>query len=117
MKKIKKSISAKKLAPLKKSQPNASGWTFLTNQTHVLLCLYRDPTSTTREVASLVGITERMVQKIVAELVESGYMEVGKVGRRNTYLIHVDKTLRHPLESHRLIGDLLELLKKGIADE
>jgi len=113
MKKIKKTVSVKMATPLKNPQPIASGWTFLTNQTHVLLCLYRDPTSTTREVASLVGITERMVQKIVAELVESGYMEVGKIGRRNTYLIHVHKTLRHPLESHRRIGDLLEHLKKG----
>jgi len=90
----------------------ASGWTFLTNHTHVLLCLYRAPESTTREVAALVGITERMVQKIVAELVESGFMEVIKVGRRNTYKIHVKMTLRHPLESHRRIGDLLEHLKK-----
>ncbi|MCY2974844.1 MAG: winged helix-turn-helix domain-containing protein [Planctomycetota bacterium] len=87
-------------------------WTFLSNHTHVLLCLYRAPDSTTREVAALVGITERMVQKIVAELVESGFMDVFKVGRKNTYKIHVKKTLRHPLESHRRIGDLLEHLKK-----
>ncbi len=87
-------------------------WTFLTNHTHVLLCLYRDPDSTTREVAALVGITERMVQKIVAELVESGFMEVYKVGRRNSYKIQLKKTLRHPLESHRRIGDLLEHLTK-----
>jgi len=87
-----------------------AGWTFLSNQTHVLLCLYRKPASTTREVAALVGITERMVQKIVAELVEAGYLEVIKIGRRNTYKIRTSKRLRHPLESHRKIGDLLEHL-------
>ncbi len=91
---------------------SGGAWTFLTNHTHVLLCLYRAPDSTTREVAALVGITERMVQKIVSELVEFGFMEVFKVGRKNTYKIHVKKTLRHPLESHRRIGDLLEHLKK-----
>jgi DNA-binding MarR family transcriptional regulator len=93
-----------------KGGPKASGWTFLTNHTHVLLCLYRNPEITLREVALLVGITERMVQKIVAELVEAAYMEVTRVGRRNTYRITVDKKLRHPLESHRSIGDMLENL-------
>jgi len=112
--KTKKKLSTREALaePAKKPSVPASTWTFLTNHTHVLLCLYRAPESTTREVAALVGITERMVQKIVAELVESGFMEVIKVGRRNTYKIHVKMTLRHPLESHRKIGDLLEHLKK-----
>jgi DNA-binding MarR family transcriptional regulator len=113
MKTKKKAISRKIEAEASNVAPSpTSGWTFLTNHTHVLLCLYRAPESTTREVAALVGITERMVQKIVAELVESGFMEVNKVGRRNTYKIHVKMTLRHPLESHRRIGDLLEHLTK-----
>ena len=90
-----------------------AGWTFLTNHTHVLLCLYRNPEITLREVAVLVGITERMVQKIVAELVEAAYIAVTRVGRRNTYQITVDKKLRHPLESHRSIGDVLENLRGG----
>ena len=91
----------------------APGWTFLTNHTHVLLCLYRDPEITLREVAVLVGITERMVQKIVAELVDAAFLEVTKVGRRNTYQITVDKKLRHPLEAHRSIGDMLDNLSQG----
>jgi DNA-binding MarR family transcriptional regulator len=89
-----------------------AGWTFLTNHTHVLLCLYRNSEITLREVAVLVGITERMVQKIVAELVEAGYLEVTRVGRRNTYLITLDRKLRHPLESHRSIGDMLDNLSE-----
>ncbi len=93
--------------------PKAHGWTFLTNHTHVLLCLYRDSEITLREVAVLVGITERMVQKIVAELVEAEFLEVTKIGRRNTYQITVDKKLRHPLESHCSIGDMLESLSQG----
>jgi len=93
-----------------KEGPRAAGWTFLTNHTHVLVCLYRNPEITLREVAVLVGITERMVQKIVAELVEAAYLEVTKVGRRNTYQITVDKKLRHPLESRRSIGDMLDNL-------
>jgi DNA-binding MarR family transcriptional regulator len=86
------------------------GWTFLTNHTHVLVCLFRNPDLTLREVASQVGITERMVQKIVAELVENNFAEVTRVGRRNTYRIRTDLHLRHRLESHRTIGELLQLL-------
>ncbi|MBL8819214.1 MAG: winged helix-turn-helix transcriptional regulator [Planctomyces sp.] len=91
----------------------STGWTFLTNHTHVLLCLFRNPQITLREVAILVGITERMVQKIVAELVEASYLEVTKAGRRNSYRILVDRKLRHPLESHRSIGDMLEILSEN----
>jgi hypothetical protein len=93
-----------------KVQEVVGGWTFLTNHTHVLVCLFRNPDVTLREVASQVGITERMVQKIVAELVENHFAEVTRVGRRNTYRIHSNLHLRHPLESHRTIGELLQLL-------
>ena len=111
MKKRKKEDSRIQSPVLVRMAPSkVTGWTFLTNHTHVLLCLYRNPEITLREVAVLVGITERMVQKIVAELVEAAYLKVTKVGRRNTYQITVDKKLRHPLESHRSIGDMLENL-------
>ena len=111
MKKRKKEDSRIQPPVSVRAEPSkVTGWTFLTNHTHVLLCLYRNPEITLREVAVLVGITERMVQKIVSELVEAAYLKVTKVGRRNTYQIKVDKKLRHPLESHRSIGDMLENL-------
>lgn len=62
-----------------------------------------------REVASTVGITERAVQRIVADLVEAGALSKEKDGRRNRYRIHRNKKLRHPIESHRTVGDLLNL--------
>ena len=95
MKKRKKVETRIEPAPM--PQVPTAGWTFLTNHTHVLLCLYRNPEITLRQVATLVGITERMVQKIVAELVEAGYLAVTKIGRCNTYQITLDKALRHPL--------------------
>lgn len=85
-------------------------WTFLTNHAHVLICLYRAPDQRLRDVALQVGITERMVQKIVAELVEAGYLEIRKQGRCNSYHLHTAPRLRHPLESQHTIGELLELL-------
>lgn len=89
---------------------NAPAWTFLTNHAHVLLCIYRDPAVRLREVALRVGITERMVQKIVAELAEAGYVVVEKRGRCNRYQVQRSRRLRHPLESHHPVGRLLESL-------
>jgi DNA-binding MarR family transcriptional regulator len=91
------------------------GWTFMTNHTHVLLCLYRDPEQRLRDVATAVGVTERMVQRVVAELHAAGYLKISKDGRRNRYEVHSELRLRHPLESHHTIGELLELLSSEAA--
>jgi len=88
----------------------AARWTFLTNHAHVLILLARDQPLVLREVAMLVGITERAVQRIIRELEEEGIVQREKIGRKNRYRILPDKPLRHPIESHRTIGDLLELI-------
>ncbi|MGV3483462.1 MAG: helix-turn-helix transcriptional regulator [Planctomycetaceae bacterium] len=86
-------------------------WTFLTNHSHVLITLYANPDLVLREVALRVGITERGVQRIVQDLEDDGYIRREKVGRKNHYQVLVDQPLRHPIESHRTIGDLLKLVK------
>ena len=92
--------------------PKSPNWTFLTNHSHVLWCLYRQPDIVLREVAVQVGITERMVQKVLTELVASGYVTISKSGRRNHYQLHPEKPLRHPLESHCHVGAILQLLSE-----
>jgi len=87
-----------------------SHWTFFTNHAHVLICLARKPEQPLREVAIAVGITERAVQRIVADLEAAGYLSRRKIGRQNHYVIHHGIQLRHPLESHRTIGDLLDVV-------
>ena len=88
-------------------------WTFLTNHAHVLLCVARDPGIRLRDVAAAVGITERAAQRIVAELVEAGYLERTRSGRRNRYELHPELPLRHPLEHEHEIGEILTLLAAG----
>lgn len=61
-------------------------------------------------MAAAVGITERMVQRIVAELADAGYLRIMKEGRCNRYEVLGTLQLRHPLESRHTIGELLELL-------
>ncbi len=86
-------------------------WTFLTNHAHVLLCLRRDAEVRLRDVAALVGITERATQKIVSDLASAGYVKVDRVGRRNRYTVEAFRPLRHPLERSHLIGELLDVLE------
>ena len=88
----------------------ASGWTFLSNHAHVLLCLARDPDTRLRNVATDVGITERAVQKIVADLEQGGVLTRQRQGRRNRYEIDRTSPLRHPLESNATVGRLLRLV-------
>ena len=92
------------------SGPN--GWTFLTNHSHVLLCIAADSDVRLRDVAERVGITERATQRIVAELEDAGYLSHEKVGRRNRYEVHTGLPLRHPLEDHLEIGALLRILTR-----
>ena len=85
-------------------------WTFLSNHGHVLVCLARDPDVRMRDVAEAVGITERAVQQIVRDLVEHGYVQRDKVGRRNRYVVLRDAHFRHDLESELTLGDFLDLV-------
>ena len=86
-------------------------WRFLSNHTQVLLCLDRDPSARFRDIAQRVGITERAAQRIVADLIESGYVESERVGRRNRYRIRTDIAMRHPAQDGHEIGQLLKLLQ------
>lgn len=85
-------------------------WTFFSNNAHVLVCLTHTPQPTTREMAIQVGITERAVQRIVKKMVDAGVLKVEKVGRRNRYKLDLDQQLRHPLESHKTIGEFIQLI-------
>lgn len=88
----------------------SQSWTFLTNHSHVLLCIAANPDILTRDIAGLVGITERSAQRIISELEEAGYLSHNKVGRRNHYEVHPNKPLRHPLEQHLEVEALLDVL-------
>lgn len=90
----------------------ASKWTFLTNHGHVLLCLARCPDIRLREVAAEVGITERAVQRIVADLHEEGYVSIQKEGRRNVYRVHRNRQMKHPVEAGHPVSELLELAEE-----
>ena len=91
----------------------ASGWDFLTNHAHVLMCVDRDPGIRLRDIAAAVGITERATHRILSELVDEGYVLRERQGRRNRYEVVSRQPLRHPLVQQREVGDLLEVLGRS----
>ncbi|MDJ0974123.1 MAG: winged helix-turn-helix domain-containing protein [Planctomycetota bacterium] len=88
-------------------------WTFLSNHAHVLICLATEPDLVMREVALRVGITERAVLKILSDLEAEGLVTRTRVGRCNHYELHLDQPLRHPLEEHRTVRQLIQLVTRG----
>jgi DNA-binding IclR family transcriptional regulator len=85
-------------------------WTFLTNHAQVLLCLAETPDVRLRDVAEHVGITERATQRILAELIEAGYVKTERIGRRNRYTVDGEHAMRHSAQLGYRIGALLEAL-------
>ena len=91
---------------------NNGSWTFLSNHSHVMLCIFQNDEIRIRDIAEKVGVTERAVSVIISDLVENKYISIIKKGRRNSYKVNVRGKLRHPLESNISIGQILNLFAK-----
>ncbi len=87
-----------------------SGWTFLSNHAHVLLCISQNPDTRIRDIAVDVGITQRAVARILKELEKAGVVDRERNGRRNHYRVRLTSPLRHALERHVTVGELLHAL-------
>ena len=83
---------------------------FLSSHAHILVCLAAHPDLRLRDVARRVNTTERTVQRVLSDLEREGLVERHRVGRRNAYRLHLDRALPHPLEKHRTVRELVELL-------
>jgi len=86
-------------------------WRFLTNHTQVLLGIARDDEVRIRDLAQIVGITERAAQRIVSDLIEAGYVTRARHGRRNRYAVNRDAAMRHRAQDGHDIGELLSLFE------
>jgi len=87
-------------------------WMFLSNHAHVLVAIAKEPEARVRDLAELVGITERAVLQILADLEASGSLVRRRIGRRTHYEIDRSVALRHPLEQHRTVGDIVRLVER-----
>jgi hypothetical protein len=85
-------------------------WSFLTNHARALLCIAHDSGVRLRDLAAIVGVTERSAHDVVTDLVTAGYVVKDKDGRRNRYRIQEHLPLRDPITQERTIGEMLDLL-------
>ncbi len=88
-------------------------WTFLSNHGHVLIALSKNPTLRIRDLVDVIGITERSVRAIIADLNADGYLEIVKNGRRNEYRINDEMNFRHPAEATYQINELIKVFKES----
>lgn len=95
------------------SSGDAHAWTFLTNHAQVLLAVAQNPDIRLRDVADDVGITERAAQRILTDLVETGYVHRERQGRRNHYRISPNTQMRHPAQEGIKITGLLTFLQRN----
>jgi hypothetical protein len=87
-------------------------WTLLTAHGRALVAIAQDPDARMRDLAEVIGVTERTVQAIVGDLEAAGYVSHTRVGRRNRYSLDLDRPFRHPAQDGHLVGPLLELLSR-----
>ena len=73
-----------------------SEWYLVANHGLVLSCIARQPEITARQIANLIGVTERTAHKIITDLNDAAYLKKERVGRRNTYEVDLSRPLRHP---------------------
>jgi hypothetical protein len=47
---------------------------------------------------------------MISDLVDEGYIDIVREGRRNTYKINTGMHLRHPIEREKTIRELIDLI-------
>jgi len=70
----------------------------------------RHPMITAHELALEVGISERAIRRIIAELQDAGYITKKKEGRRVRYQVKHHAPLRHKTQRDKAVGELLKVL-------
>ena len=90
--------------------PAPSTPSLFTNHGLVLLYLATQPGARERDIATVVGITERSAQRIVGDLVTSGFIARRRSGRRNVYEVNLDAPLSDPVWAGLCVRDLLDLV-------
>ena len=96
--------------PEEQPEAGTGDWTLLSTHARVLVEIARDPDVRIRDLAAQCDMTERAVQRIVADLEQAGYLSHTRVGRRNRYTVNTDQTFRHHAHADYPVGPLLDLL-------
>jgi DNA-binding MarR family transcriptional regulator len=101
---------------MSESHHAGGSWTLLTGHGHVLVEIARNPEARIRDISPVVGLTERSVQAIVADLEAAGYLTRTRIGRRVVYTVNRDSLFRHTAQEGHRVGPLLDLLAEAGTD-
>jgi DNA-binding transcriptional ArsR family regulator len=86
-------------------------WSFLSNHGAVLVLVATQPRITATEIGSRLGITERPVRRLIAELEAAGYIRRTREGRANRYEVNPVLPLPGPVFRDLAVGDLIDILQ------
>lgn len=75
-----------------------------------MVALAERPDLRLREIAEAVGITPRAVQSTVSDLVEAGFLDRRREGRRNFYRVRGDRPLEGSGTTDHVVADLIRAL-------
>lgn len=92
------------------AEQSGGSWTLLTGHGHVLVEIARNPDARIRDISPAVGLTERTVQAIVADLEAAGYLARTRIGRRTRYTVNTDRPFRHKAQEGLQVGPFLNQL-------
>jgi DNA-binding transcriptional ArsR family regulator len=85
-------------------------WTFITKHAVALSLIAKNPRITALELGAALGVTERAVRKLIADLYNAGYVSKKREGRGVRYRINPDLSLRQDTHREVDIGDFLATL-------
>lgn len=100
------------IASIQQESLGSEGWGFLNNYSRVIVLIAANPLVLQRVIAEQIGITERAVQRIVADLEKGGYLIRQRDGRSNRYEVQLELKLCDPMCGHVSLGDFIALLQK-----
>jgi predicted ArsR family transcriptional regulator len=95
------------------SSPKPGAVTLLTNQAYVLMYLAERPVTTLSAIAQKLRVTERAIQRIIGQLADQGFVTRTRDGQRIHYMVHTDKTIRHPMVGELSVGSIMKLARQS----
>ena len=88
-----------------------SSWNFLSNHAAVLVLVATESSISAAQIGVRLGITERPVRRIIAELEREGYLFKTREGRSNRYSVNPNLPIPGPITRDLAVKDLLRILK------
>jgi DNA-binding MarR family transcriptional regulator len=87
-----------------------SRWGLLSNHALVLIHVVEHPSSTLREIADAVGVTDRAANSLLRAIEQDGIIARNKVGRKNVYSVDLEALMKHRSYGRFSIGQIAAAL-------